>query len=89
MQELKKKKEEDAKLMPPPSLPGMDQSDAPDSRSKSEKRKDQRILNKIVKPKGWNKNWSKGEQSNQVRMSVSDRLACSSLSRPLPIFVGI
>ena len=71
MQELKKKKEEDAKLMPPPSLPGMDQSDATDKRSKSEKRKDQRILNKIKVPQGWNKNWSKGEQSNQVRLQMS------------------
>ena len=61
MQELKKKKDEDAKLMPPPSLPGMS-----DDRTPSQKKKDQKLLSKIVKPKGWNKNWSKGEQSNQV-----------------------
>ena len=63
MQELKKKKEEDAKLMPPPSLPGME---APDDRTPNQKKKDQKLLSKIIKPKGWNKNWSKGEQSNQV-----------------------
>ena len=63
MQELKKKKDEDAKLMPPPSLPGME---APDDRTPNQKKKDQKLLSKIIKPKGWNKNWSKGEQSNQV-----------------------
>ena len=62
MQEMKKKQQEaDAKAMPPPSLPGVGET-----RSKTEKRKDNKLINKIVKPKGWNDSWSKKSEMDQA-----------------------
>ena len=65
MEELKKaqaaKAAQDKEMMPPPSM----MPEPSDSRTKSQKKKDMKIINKIIKPKGWNDAWSDKEATNQ------------------------
>ena len=37
-----------------------------DDRTKSQRKKDNKLINKIVTPKGWNSNWSSKEALSQV-----------------------
>ena len=58
---MKKKAEQDKAMMPPPAM----SKPVDDGMSKQQKRKETKLMNKIIKPKGWNENWSGKEATNQ------------------------
>ena len=63
MEELKKKAQADKEMMPPPTTAPPFTKD--DGLSKAQRKKEKKLFDKIVKPKGWNENWSEKEAQNQ------------------------